>query len=371
MKSIPTICIAAIALSFVSTPASSPAGDTAAGAVYTMNNSADGNDILVFHRGSDGALTPAGSVATGGLGTGGGLGNQSGLTLSNGGKWLLAVNAGSDEISVLATSPGGLVVVDRVWSGGSRPVSITTHGDLVYVLNAGGAENGGDNITGFVLDGSGTLWPIADSTRPLSAATTAPAQVGFNPDGSTLIVTEKATGVIDTYTVGIDGLVVDHLVYASVGVTPFGFSFGHRDQLFVSEAFGGMPDASAVSSYQLEPDGELSVISPSAPTTETAACWVVVTNHGKYGYTTNAGSNTVSGYAIGNDGSLQLLQEDGVSGSTGGAPIDMALSRNSRFLYVLNATGVSISGFAVDSRGRLASVGETQLPSLSNGLVAR
>jgi len=53
------------------------------GAVYTMTNSDQGNEVLVFSRSADGSLTPAGSFATSGLGTGGGLGNQGGLILSH------------------------------------------------------------------------------------------------------------------------------------------------------------------------------------------------------------------------------------------------------------------------------------------------
>jgi len=54
-----------------------------AGSVYTMTNSAEGNEVLVFSRSADGSLTPAGAFATGGFGTGGGLGNQSGVILGS------------------------------------------------------------------------------------------------------------------------------------------------------------------------------------------------------------------------------------------------------------------------------------------------
>jgi hypothetical protein len=82
----------------------------------------------------------------------------------------------------------------------------------------------------------------------------------------------------------------------------------------VSEAFGGAVDASATSSYRLA-GGTLTPVSTSVPTTETAACWAVVTRNGQYAYVTNAGSGTVSGYSVGSDGSLTLLDADGVTGS--------------------------------------------------------
>ena len=143
-------------------------------AIYTMSNASSGNRILAFHRAPNGTLTPAGSFATGGLGTGGGLGSQGGLTLSDNDRWLLAVNAGSNEISLFATDDEGLRLVDKVPSGGTQPVSVTIHRDLVYVLNAAS-----DNVSGFRLRPRGNLTPLTGSTRPLSGTGTGPAQVQF------------------------------------------------------------------------------------------------------------------------------------------------------------------------------------------------
>ena len=103
------------------------------GAVYTMSNATTGNRILVFDRAPNGTLTPAGSFATGGTGTGGGLGSQGALTLSGNDRWLLAVNAGSNDVTLFATDDDGLRRVDRVPSGGSQPVGsgnaiISAHG---------------------------------------------------------------------------------------------------------------------------------------------------------------------------------------------------------------------------------------------------
>ena len=97
------------------------------GAVYTMSNGAERNAILIFDRLSDGRLVRAGAVATGGTGTGAGLGNQGGVVLTGNEKWLLAVNAGSNSISVLQVRRRGLRLVDVEPSGGVRPISVTEH----------------------------------------------------------------------------------------------------------------------------------------------------------------------------------------------------------------------------------------------------
>lgn len=344
------------------------AGGSAPGAVYVMSNAAAGNEVLAFARSADGGLSPAGSYATGGLGSGAGLGSQGALVLTDDGRWLLAVNAGSDELSVFRVGPHGLSLADRVGSGGDHPVSVTVHGSLVYVLNGGGAGN----VSGFTLSPRGELSPLAGSTRPLGGAGTAPAQVELSPDGRVLVVTEKATSRILTYTVGGDGLAGGPTLHPSAGATPFGFAFAGRDRLIVSEAFGGAPDASAASSYHVSRNGALQVVSPSVGTTETAACWVVVSRDGRYAYVTNTGSGTVTGYAVAPDGSLTLLDADGETAHSGAGPIDADFSANGRFLYVLDAGSHTVSAFRRAADGSLSPVGGAAgLPASAVGVAAR
>ncbi|MBI1808167.1 MAG: beta-propeller fold lactonase family protein [Ignavibacteria bacterium] len=346
------------------------AGADTPGAVYILSNAASGNNVLVFNRGADGILTPAGEFATGGLGTGKGLGSQGAVVLSENNRLLFAVNAGSDEVAVFQVRSDGLIWASKVSSGGTRPISLTVHKNLVYVLNAGGSGN----ITGFTLGENGVLTPLAGSTQPLSSSTAGPAQIEFNPDGTLLVVTEKANNIIDAYTVGTDGITSGPIVHASVGDTPFGFAFDNLGRLIVSDAFGGVAEKSALSSYTLSPNGGIALITGPVNTTQTAACWVVVTDNGKYCYTTNTGSGSISGYSIANDGSLTLLTPDGRTGVTGSGskPVDMALSINSRYLYTLNAGIQSVSAFQVHSDGTLTSLADvTGLPANAVGLAAR
>ena len=340
--------------------------------VYTATNAADGNRVLVYDRGEHGALKLRTSFPTGGAGTGGGLGNQSALVMSENDNWLLAVNAGSNEISVFAVAKQWLVLADVVPSGGKHPISLAIDHNLVYVLNAGGGVGDQDSITGFYLSEDGRLTAIPNSWRALSGANVGPAQAGFSPSGNVLVVTEKGTNLLDSFPVSDTGLLGERVATPSNGATPFGFSFGPHERLFVSEAFGGAAGASAASSYQAFDDAHLNAISGSVPSTQSAACWLVLARDGRFAYTTNTGSNTISGYAISNDGKLKLLQPGGVSALTGKGPIDAAVTDNERFLYALNSGDGSISGFAISPDGKLTPVEtETGLPAGANGLVAR
>lgn len=367
----PILMLGAVFMALVSAPIVAADSGGRIGAVYTLTNEAGGNRVAAFKRDADGSLTPAGSYPTGGSGSGGGLGSQGAVVLSDSGRLLVAVNAGSNDISsFLVQNDGTLALADRIGSGGVRPISVTIHEDLVYTLNAGDTGN----ISGFTVGADGSLALLPGSTRPLSSTAAGPAQVEFNPDGSVLVVTEKMTNLISTYTVGVDGIATGPNAQASAGATPFGFAFDKRGRLFVSEAFGGAADASATSSYNLSPSGSLSVVSPSVGTTETAACWVVVTGNGRFAYVTNTGSGTVSGYSIDQDGGLTLHDTDGVTAVTGAgsSPIDADVSHNSRFLFVLNAGTHSIAGFRINGGdGSLTAVSEAfGLPASSVGLAS-
>ena len=313
------------------------------GAVFTQTNSPAGNAVLTFRRAADGSLTAAGATSTGGTGNGAGLGSAGSVTLSSDGDWLLVVNAGSNEVSSFAVGDNGaLTLRGRASSGGLTPISVTIHDDLVYVLNAGGTGN----ISALRLAQDGTLAPIAGSSRGLSGADVGPAEVRFDPSGTRLVVTEKNTNKIVTWRIGETGLASGRVINASSGVTPFGFTFTSQGVLTVTEAFGGAADASATSTYTINEDGTLHVISASVPTTESSACWVVATNNGRFVFVSNTGSASISAYSV-TQGSLSLLDPDGKSAQTGAAPGDNAVSQNSQNLYTLNGGAHTITSFDV------------------------
>jgi 6-phosphogluconolactonase (cycloisomerase 2 family) len=345
----------------VALAAAQPALASSAGAVYALSNE-NQNAVITFDRATDGSLTQRGATLTGGAGAGAGLGTQSALARSRG--FVLAVNAGSNDVSVLRTGRHSLRLVDVEASGGTRPVSLSIRGRLVYVLNAGD----GGNVSGFRLSEHGNLEPIAGSTQSLPSVDAGPAQVAITPDGDGLVVTEKATSTIDTFPLR-HGRARAGTAHPSNGLTPFGFAFGRGDTLIVSEAAGGAPFASSASSYDLR-HGGFSTTSASVPTLQTAACWLVTTANGRYAFTTNAGSDSVSTYGVSNAGALSLLHTD--SAGAGSHPTDAALSRGDRFLYTLDAFTHQVTGFKVSSGGTLTSLGATgTLPASASGLAAR
>jgi len=357
-----------------------PEHDDEAGAVYVSTNQTSGNRILVFTRSADGALTPAGSFATGGLGTGGqepdfGLGNAGALTLSEDNRFLYAVNAGSNDISVFAVRPDGIKLIDRQNSGGQQPVSVTINRNLLYVLNAGGNIGGSDNIAGFVVDLQGKLSPLRDSIRPLSAAATAPAEIRFKPDGKVLVVTEKTTNMIDTYAVRDDGRATGPTVTPSGVQTPFGFDL-KKNALFVTDDFNDAEGEGALSSWLVANDGSLQLVSSVIPAHETGACWVRVSHDGRYAYVSDTVSSTEAVYTI-DDQTGSVTLKEAFPSLIG--PTELDFSSDGRFLYVLNpdefnqSTLPGVNAFRVNRQdGSLVPLpGVSELPASVDGLAVR
>src|SRR5215475_2962229 len=349
-----------------------------AGAVYVLTNQTT-NSVAVFRHNARGVLTAAGEFPTGGAGdptpqppdpATDPLASQSALVISHGNRFLISVNAGSNQISVLQIKKNELQLVDLVDSGGIRPISLALHDHLLYVLNEGGTPN----ITGFDFDEDGTLTPLPGSSRPLVGGVAAdPAQIGFSHDGDLLVVTEKSGNRINTYTINEEGLPSPPMDNASNGMTPFGFAFNNAGTLVVSEAFGGAANQSAASSYSASDNGRLNVISGSVANSQTAACWIVTLNNGKFAFVSNTGSGTISSYRINaEDGSLTLLNPVAANTGVGSAPIDMALSNNSRILFVFLGGSQSVATFRIWRNGNLTPVDTAGgLPIGAQGIAAK
>ena len=336
---------------------------TSPGAVYVLSNQVEGNAVIAFPRSADGLLSAPEAFATGGTGTGGGLGSQGAVIVDDAVRYLYAVNAGSDSITSFRITPHGLVRVDVEPSNGDRPTSVTVDGDLLYVLNAGSNE-----VTGFRIRG-GDLAPISGSTQPISGPAAAPGQVSFTPDGDQLIVAERGTQQLGVYPVDTDGVAGSPSFVPSSGAVPFGFDFDNKGHVIVSEA-AGTPGGSAVSSYEIG-DGDLDLISASMPTTEGAACWIVTTTNGKFAYSGNAGTASVTGFRVGVDGSLTILDEDGKTGEALVGVTDLAVSRDSQYLYGRLGGNGTVGVWAIAADGSLTDLGPVPgLPAGTAGIAA-
>lgn len=317
--------------------------DDDGGAVYTMSNAPSGNQVLIFDRAAGGALTAAGAVATNGNGSGGGLdalGSQHSLVLSRDNRWLIAANAGSNEISVLRVRPHSLEFVAKATSGGTFPTSVAVFHDLVYVLNNGTMPT----MTGFTLGHNGQLTPIANSTRTLGAS--AYGEIGFDARGETLLVTDKGNSKILAFAMDDQGLpAATAVVSPSNGMVPFGFAFDQHDHLLVVEA-----GSDAVSSYAIESNDTLQRISSSVANGQKAACWIATSGR-HFLFTANPGSQTLSSYSLdAKTGEITLLNA-GVGPVT--RPLDIATTGTGRFLYALDAGSLQIDAFRVEQDGSL------------------
>lgn len=365
-KSLRLLLAVLFALPFIAGTVGTAAASSGSGFVYTETNAAAGNAIQVYARAADGSLTPGASYPTGGLGTGASLGSQSAVVLSADGRWLFAVNAGSNNLSVFSVKGGALTLIDTTSARGTDPISLSVYHSLLYVLDAGD----GGNIAGYRVKDNGKLNFISGSVRKLSnngvGAAPSPEQIGFTPDGQHLVVSEKGSNNIDTYNVE-NGKASAPIVNASFGPTPYGFGFSQDNHLVISEAA-----ISSASSYKVTGKG-LKLISGSVADTQAAACWLVVSASGKFAYAANAGSGNLSAYRVSDSGKLSLLTPGGINGDTGAGshPVDMAFAGRGSFLYVLASGNTTINAFRIHADGSLTFLASYSSPAAATGLAAR
>jgi DNA-binding beta-propeller fold protein YncE len=334
-------------------------------AVFVQTDNPSGNQVVAYQRSGNGTLTVAGTYNTGGVGgilAGSAVdhtASQGSLTYDPGNSQLYAVNAGSNTVSVFSVRGDQLSLRQVVGSGGTFPVSIAVHGNLVYVANA---ENGG-SVQGYVAV-PGHLFPLPGSFRALGLNPTAtpqftntPGQVAFSPDGAQLIVTTKANGNdIDVFGVGWSGyLSRTAVVNPEPGQVPFGVTFDPAGHLVVADT-----GTNSLATYDLNRNGTVTALH-SVGSTQAATCWVAPA--GRFFYTSNAGSGTVSGYEEGAYGQLTLLGQTATDPGT----VDASASADGQYLYVQTGGNGVVDEFHVQWNGSLTEVGSVTVANSAGG----
>ncbi len=339
-------------------------------AVYVQSNTAPANFVIAFDRNSDGTLGAATRYATGGVGKPAAnpplgipfLDTAGSVTLSENGQLLFVVNAGNNTVSSFRVRSHGLELADIEPSFGLRPVSSTSHGKLLYVLNS---ETAISSISGYRVDSHGALTPIPGSVRATSQPVGGmPAQIQFDAKGGLLAVSEReagAQGVITLYAVGKDGVAGPPVAHPSVRKGPFGIAFTNQNLMIVSNE--NFPDVglSSVSSYDVSGSGAVTH-RDTKPANAGGACWNVITNDGKYVLITSPFTLQINSFRIGKDGSLTPVTPTSVVATETGLTLDEALSHDSKYLYVLVSdffASARVAAYAVNGDGTITPIGSS------------
>jgi 6-phosphogluconolactonase (cycloisomerase 2 family) len=344
--------------------ANSHGGDRG-GAVFVETDGTSANKVVTYQRAADGSLHAAGTYET--LGKGGVLdgsavdhtASQGAVTYDPVQRLLYAVNAGSGTITVFRVDGTRLTRLQVIGSGGQFPVSVAVRGHVVYVLNA----RAGGSIQGYLSVG-GRLVRVPSWQRPLgldaSATpefTSTPGQVAFSPDGRKLLVTTKGnTNAVDVFGLGLLGKPGwSPTVNVLPGAVPFAMTFDGSGHLVLAEA-----GPSSVATFTIKSNGKLAAIDTKA-TGQAATCWVAAA--GRFVYTGNAGSSSVSGYAASGRGALTALGNT----TAGSGTVDLAASPDGRDLYVRSGGDGTVHAFSVGSNGALTAIGSVSAPDSVGG----
>jgi 6-phosphogluconolactonase (cycloisomerase 2 family) len=338
-------------------------------ALFVETDATAGNSVLSYRQSSDGSISFSGSYATGGLGatsagaTADPLASQDGLALANHGQNLIATNPGSDTVTVFAVDGTHLNVVQQLPSGGLFPDSIATSGNLVAVLNAGGAGS----VAEFAWF-NGRLVALPGQVRSLGLSNTTPpefhhgaGQVSYTPNGQHLIVTTKlSTNAYDVFSVGFNGaLGATPVVTTAVNALPFSFTFDAAGNVVAAEA-----SDSSVTTYRVNADGTLSSLG-TVTDGAAALCWISGANG--YFFGSNAGSGTVSSFTENVAGAPVLVSATAATAHAG--TTDSVVSPDGKFFYVESGGAGTIDAFAIGANGTLSQI-ETifNIPVASEGL---
>jgi 6-phosphogluconolactonase (cycloisomerase 2 family) len=364
-----TVLAAAAATAFAGTADAATAHGQPYGgadhALFVQTDNTAGNQVVAYHRAGNGTLTLAGSYRTGGLGgvLSGSvvdhLASQGSLSYDQRHGLLYAVNAGSNTVSVFSADGDRLFLRQVIGSGGTFPVSVATHGDLVYVLNA----TGGGSVQGYRVI-FGHLFRIPGSNRSLGLDPTAtpqftntPGQLAFSPGGTELIVTTKANGNdIDVFGVHSGGrLSMSPVVNPEPGTVPFAIAFDQAGHLVIANA-----GSNALASFRLNASGTV-VLLDSVGTGQSATCWVAPDSNALFA--SNAGSGTISAYESSISGQLTLEGQHATDPGT----VDATASPDGQFLYVQTGGTGTVDEFSVGAGGSLTSVGSVTVAGAPGG----
>jgi 6-phosphogluconolactonase len=169
----------------------------------------------------------------------------------------------------------------------------------------------------------------------------------------------------------MDGMLGEARTIDSLGATPYGFAISNEGTLVVTEAFGAEKGAAAASSYRVDGDS-ITPGTASVGNGRSEICWAVISNDGRYAFTTNFADGAVSRYAIGMDGTLTLedataaITEDGRPGLR-----DEDLSDDGRYLYAIDADQGQVVAWSVGDHGSLRQMRSWGgLPTTIAGLAA-
>jgi len=340
-------------------PAQAADDSTSGGrAAFVQTNDPAGNSIATFDRHANGTLTYVASYATGGKGgraTGSAsdpLASQGSLTLLPEAGLLIAVNAGSDTISVFQVHGDRLRLDQVLPSGGPFPNSVAVHGSLVYVLDAGGQGF----LSGYRLTDGG-LRPISGSTRGLGLANAttpfflaAPAQVGFTQRGDHLVVTTKTNSTVDVFSVGEGGRLGVAAVQNPAPGVPFAFLAAGADGLLLNFAA-----TSSLATVTVNPDGTITSTGAPVSDGQAALCWL--TRAGGFVYGSNTGSGSVSEFTATGD-NVTLVSSTAAAGVPGA--VDSASAGS--FLYVQSGSTGTVHAFGIGTGGALTPIQVVSVP---------
>lgn len=281
--------------------------------VQTNDFNSGGNAVLAYRNNGKGKLKQIGGspFKTGGSGVGnpmqmlGPSDSDFELWLTGDKRFLLAVNSGSNNITVFRVAEdGGLSPVpgSPFSSGGETPVSVCESGGYVYVVNKSqnpeSPTSSKPNYTTFRINADGQLSPV-DGAKLETTMGTSPALTLLSNDKRFAFGTDFLGFMVQPPVGTLRAFTLRNGALSPVG-EPMNFpekggALGLWQHPSANVLYVGFPLAGKVGVYNINPKSGALTYS-SALMAGPAACWLRTNKSGSHLYALNSGENTISEY---------------------------------------------------------------------------
>jgi 6-phosphogluconolactonase (cycloisomerase 2 family) len=271
--------------------------------------------------------------------------------ISDDGRFLLAVNGGSNTVAVFSINPDGSLVAvpgSPFPSGGQTPCSVAVNGRFVYVANKAfdplHVITQQPNYTTFEVDDAGRLSPVPNGTIDVPPGSS-PSQVLLSNDRRFLFATdflafmlptEEPTGTLLSFQVqGDRGL-------APAPGAPYVVPQGDGGALGLATnprsdqtLYVGFPVGGKFGVYDIDPStGVLTFVTQVAA--GPGVCWIRTNPVGNRLYTLNSGQNSVGVYNTDNPEAPSPITTFTLKDSQNSGDFSLGFSPDGGTLYVVS-----------------------------------
>lgn len=318
--------------------------------IFSSTNSRN-NKINVFGS-NKGILEYINSYETRGRGTNENkvdpLHSQGSICISIDRQTLYVVNAGSDEITVFAIGKNNtLRYLQKISSGGKRPISIAISSKNLYVLNSGDSDTLG-NITNFRILRDGTLRNIDRGSKTIGKKGQLLGGLIINRMFTKLIVSETGSNLISIHSLDNRGNIIQQVENKISGKNPYGIVQNESNTYLVVNE-----ESESITSFKVNNIGTINPIDNSKYENADGMTKIVITKDREFAYVIN--DRGISQFIIYEDNEINFMNFYD-TGNKFSKISEITIDNKGKYLYTIDEGNGSINSYLIQKHGILKNI---------------